>query len=75
MTVTKKPFERLPSNVVPKNYGLTLQPNLTEFTFTGKEVIDVEVWGLLKLTEDKKRNQKIKENLKDSVLYFRFHFQ
>ena len=43
MTVTKKPFERLPPNVVPKNYGLTLQPNLTEFTFTGKEVIDVEV--------------------------------
>ncbi|XP_044168747.1 puromycin-sensitive aminopeptidase-like isoform X1 [Acropora millepora] len=43
MTVAKKPFERLPSNVVPKNYGLTLQPNLTEFTFTGKEVIDLEV--------------------------------
>jgi len=29
--------------MTPKNYQLTLQPNLTEFTFTGKEVIDVEV--------------------------------
>lgn len=43
MATTKKPFERLPTNVAPKNYALTLQPNLTEFTFTGKEVIDVEV--------------------------------
>lgn len=55
MTVAKKPFERLPSNVVPKNYGLTLQPNLTEFTFTGKEVIDLEVRGILKLTQDEKK--------------------
>ena len=43
MATTKKPFERLPTNVAPKNYALTLQPNLTEFIFTGKEVIDVEV--------------------------------
>ena len=43
MATTKKLFERLPTNVAPKNYALTLQPNLTEFTFTGKEVIDVEV--------------------------------
>ena len=43
MATTKKAFERLPTNVAPKNYALTLQPNLTEFTFTGKEVIDVEV--------------------------------
>ena len=39
----KKPFERLPSSVLPKNYKLSLKPNLTEFTFTGEEVIDVEV--------------------------------
>ena len=39
----KKPFERLPTIVLPKNYKLTLKPNLTEFTFTGEEVIDVEV--------------------------------
>lgn len=43
MCSTKKSFERLPTNVVPKNYALTLQPNLTEFSFTGKEVIEVEV--------------------------------
>ncbi|CAH3184516.1 unnamed protein product, partial [Porites evermanni] len=43
MCSTKKSFERLPINVVPKNYALTLQPNLTEFSFTGKEVIEVEV--------------------------------
>ena len=43
MCSTKRDFERLPSNVTPKNYQLTLQPNLTEFTFTGKEVVDVEV--------------------------------
>lgn len=39
----KKPFERLPTNVLPKNYKLILQPNLTEFTFAGEEVVDVEV--------------------------------
>lgn len=43
MCSTKKSFERLPTNVVPKNYALTLQPNLTEFSFTGKEVIEIEV--------------------------------
>ena len=43
MSSTKKSFERLPTNLVPKNYALTLQPNLTEFSFTGKEVIEVEV--------------------------------
>lgn len=43
MSSVKKPFERLPASVLPMNYKLTLQPNLTEFTFTGEEVIDVEV--------------------------------
>ncbi|XP_027041940.1 puromycin-sensitive aminopeptidase-like [Pocillopora damicornis] len=43
MSSVKKPFQRLPTSVLPKNYKLTLQPNLTEFTFTGEEVIDVEV--------------------------------
>ncbi|XP_078355734.1 puromycin-sensitive aminopeptidase-like, partial [Oculina patagonica] len=43
MSSVKKPFERLPTSVLPKNYKLTLKPNLTEFTFTGEEVIDVEV--------------------------------
>lgn len=43
MSGDKKPFERLPASVIPTNYELTLQPNLTEFSFTGKEVIQVEV--------------------------------
>ena len=43
MSSVKKPFVRLPSSVLPKNYKLSLKPNLTEFTFTGEEVIDVEV--------------------------------
>ena len=43
MSSSKKNFKRLPTSVLPKNYKLCLKPNLTEFTFTGKEVIDVEV--------------------------------
>ena len=43
MTAVKNKYERLPTDVVPKNYNLTLHPDLTEFTFSGKEVIDVEV--------------------------------
>lgn len=39
----KKPFERLPKSVVPVNYNIRLKPNLTEFTFEGTEVVEVEV--------------------------------
>ncbi len=39
----KKPFERLPTNVVPKNYALILTPNLKDFTFVGQEVVELEV--------------------------------
>ena len=46
MATAKRSFKRLPTNVLPKNYKLTLQPNLTEFTFTGKEDIEVEVCGM-----------------------------
>ena len=42
-TMKETTFERLPTSVLPKNYKLTLTPNLTEFTFAGEEVIDVEV--------------------------------
>lgn len=38
-----KKFERLPKDVVPTNYKLRLQPDLTAFTFAGSEEIDVEV--------------------------------
>ena len=43
MSTEAKEFERLPTDVLPKNYQLTLHPNLTEFTFAGKQVIEVEV--------------------------------
>ena len=39
----KKPFERLPKNVVPQNYALTLKPDLKAFTFEGSEEISIEV--------------------------------
>jgi aminopeptidase N len=33
--------QRLPTNVTPQHYTLTLEPNLADATFTGKEEIDV----------------------------------
>lgn len=39
----KKPFQRLPTSVVPLVYDLTLKPDLSKFTFEGKEKIDIEV--------------------------------
>lgn len=39
----KKPFERLPLDVVPINYKLELKPDLNAFTFQGKLEITVKV--------------------------------
>ncbi|XP_028674237.1 puromycin-sensitive aminopeptidase [Erpetoichthys calabaricus] len=39
----KRPFERLPSDVRPVNYGLSLKPDLIDFTFEGKLEAIVEV--------------------------------
>ena len=39
----KKPFERLPANVIPENYALHVTPDLQQFTFTGTVNIDVQV--------------------------------
>ncbi|XP_063689885.1 puromycin-sensitive aminopeptidase-like isoform X2 [Bolinopsis microptera] len=39
----RKPFEHLPSTVVPSNYTLYLHPDLVKNSFSGKETIDVEV--------------------------------
>ena len=39
----KKPFQRLPTDVVPRNYKLELTPDLKAFTFKGKLEITAEV--------------------------------
>ncbi|XP_037106033.1 puromycin-sensitive aminopeptidase [Syngnathus acus] len=39
----RRPFERLPTDVYPVNYGLSLQPDLVNFTFGGKMQAMVEV--------------------------------
>ncbi len=39
----KKPFERLPTDVLPRNYILELRPDLKNFTFEGKLEIITEV--------------------------------
>lgn len=39
----KTEFVRLPNNVTPVNYALELQPDIQNFTFTGRVVVDVKV--------------------------------
>lgn len=39
----RRPFERLPQNVLPVNYALQFKPDLTNFTFAGSEDISVQV--------------------------------
>ncbi|XP_030076716.1 puromycin-sensitive aminopeptidase isoform X1 [Microcaecilia unicolor] len=39
----KRPFERLPKDVSPLNYGLCLKPDLIDFTFEGKLEAAVQV--------------------------------
>ncbi|XP_054285541.1 puromycin-sensitive aminopeptidase-like [Macrosteles quadrilineatus] len=39
----KKFFERLPKTVTPKNYDLFLRPNLSKFTFEGKEIVKIVI--------------------------------
>lgn len=38
-----KPFERLPTSVVPKHYALLLTPDLKTFTFKGEVSIQIQV--------------------------------
>ncbi|XP_042203152.1 puromycin-sensitive aminopeptidase-like [Homarus americanus] len=38
-----KPFERLPENVKPTHYKITLQPNLVKCVFHGSQEVDIEV--------------------------------
>ena len=39
----RKPFSRLPKDVIPKNYAIHLKPDLSKFTFEGQQAITVQV--------------------------------
>jgi len=39
----KKPFTRLPKDVIPKNYAIRLKPDLSKLTFEGQQSITVQV--------------------------------
>ncbi len=39
----KKPFQRLPSNVVPSHYEIYLRPNLIDLVFKGHVNVDIDV--------------------------------
>lgn len=41
----KEAFQRLPTDVVPRNYNVELTPDLTKFTFLGRLDITAEVSG------------------------------
>ena len=43
MPAEKKPFSRLPTDVIPVNYNLWLKPCLDSFAFDGKQVVSVQV--------------------------------
>ena len=43
MSEEKKPFERLPTNVLPINYKVELRPDLKTFTFKGDLEITAKV--------------------------------
>ena len=36
-------FSRLPTNVVPSHYHLVIRPDISKFTFSGTETVDVQV--------------------------------
>lgn len=38
-----KDFSRLPTNIVPNHYDLTIIPDICTFTFAGTEIVDLEV--------------------------------
>ena len=61
MPAEKKPFSRLPTDVIPINYDMWLKPCLTSFIFDGKQ--DVKVQVMLVFSKSLKTNLSI-------LLYF-----
>ncbi|UXI21652.1 26S proteasome non-ATPase regulatory subunit 1 [Sarcoptes scabiei] len=43
MKSIRKPFERLPTAIVPINYRIKLIPNLEQLTFEGEECVEVKI--------------------------------
>ena len=43
LQTSDKDFERLPKNVVPTHYAITIEPDLTQFVFRGRQVVNVEI--------------------------------
>ena len=41
--ITTMEFSRLPTNVTPMNYDLTLTPSFETFTFEGQQSVDIIV--------------------------------
>jgi hypothetical protein len=50
----KTEFKRLPLNVLPINYAVTLKPDLSTFTFDGHVIIDIEVFICITTTTTSK---------------------
>ncbi|XP_034944824.1 puromycin-sensitive aminopeptidase [Chelonus insularis] len=42
-TIQKKPFYRLPTNVRPCHYNITLVPNIDKFIFHGTQIVEIQV--------------------------------
>ncbi|CAD6215605.1 GSCOCG00000417001-RA-CDS [Cotesia congregata] len=42
-TAEKKPFYRLPANIRPRHYEITLVPDIDKFTFKGNQTVNIEV--------------------------------
>ena len=42
-TEVKKPFQRLPTGVVPSHYKVFLRPNLVDLIFTGNVSVELDV--------------------------------
>ena len=56
-----KPFQRLPVDVIPRNYRLELKPDLKTFTFQGSLEITVEVYNCTLLREGGREGMREKD--------------